>query len=292
MSSQSKIDEVVSAVGDLPAMPQIVTEVLHLTDDASVPMSEVSQIIEKDPALTAKLLKISNSPYYGMRQVVGTLKLALVILGTQEVRNIVMGVSVIDGLRDDKTEALLKSDNFWQHSVLVGGFAKRLGIHLELGLQGEDFISGLLHDIGKLVLLQQLYDKYEAVYRKARLLQVPLVQLEQETFGFDHADAAAALARHWNLPDTLADAIWCHHPREDRVLKAAKDPRLAALVRIANTATHEDLVAGTPEDLVCVNDEESWGIIEEMEDMTPFQRLEILRQFLDEWNQAPPLVLD
>lgn len=292
MSPQSNIDEVVASLGDLPAMPKVVAEVLRLTEDTTVPMSEVSQIIEKDPALTAKLLKISNSPYYGMRQVVGTLKLALVILGTQEVRNIVMGVAVIDGLRDSRTEELLKSDDFWKHSVLVGGFAKQLGNYLELGLQGEDFVSGLLHDIGKLVLLQQLYDEYEALYRKSRLLQLPLVELEREAFGFDHADAAAALARHWNLPETLADAVWCHHPREDRSLKAAKDPRLAALVRIANAAAHEDLSAGSPEDVACVNDEEAWGIVEEIEEMTPLQRLDVMREFMDEWNQAPPLVLD
>jgi HD-like signal output (HDOD) protein len=133
-------------------MPGVVAEVLRVTGDPDVAVGEVSSVIERDSALTAKLLKVSNSPYYGMNQVVGTLKLALVILGVREVRNIVLGISVVDSLKDSSTERLLDQLDFWDHSVKVAGFAKKLGTHLRLNLQGEDFIASRLHDIGKMVL--------------------------------------------------------------------------------------------------------------------------------------------
>ena len=82
-----EIEEIITKLGELPAMPLVVSEVLNRTEDPTISLSEVSEIIQQDPALTAKILKVSNSPYYGMRQVVGTLKLALVILGVREIQH-------------------------------------------------------------------------------------------------------------------------------------------------------------------------------------------------------------
>jgi len=110
MAIGSNIDKVVARIGDLPAMPDIVAKVMEITEDPGVAVSDVSELIEQDLSLTAKLLKVSNSSYYGMRQVVGTLKLALVILGVKEVRNIVLGISVLDTLRDSTTDRLLNRE--------------------------------------------------------------------------------------------------------------------------------------------------------------------------------------
>lgn len=254
---QQTLDRVISRIGDLPALPGIVSEVLNMTEDPMVAMSQISDSIQHDPALTAKILKVSNSSYYGMKQYVGTLKLALVILGVREIRNIVLGVSVFESLSDRKVDALV-ARNFWEHSVRAAGFSKKLGAALALGLQGEDFISGLLHDMGKLVLLRQSRLAYTRVFKASGGCSEPLCSLEINTFGFDHADAGAALAAYWNLPQTLADAIWCHHGSADRMIRNAKDPTLAALVRIANRAAREDFAeADAPPGLSCA-DEEAW----------------------------------
>jgi len=237
--SLARLDRVISCVGDLPALPDIVAQVLSITEDPSVAMSRISETVQRDPALTAKILKVSNSAYYGMRQYVGTLKLALVILGVREVRNIVLGISVFERLGDGRVDSLL-TRNLWHHSVRVGGLSKRLGTALAMGLEGEDFISGLLHDVGKIALIRQLGPGYMRIFKASGGNSEPLCMLEQETFGFDHADAAAALASHWNLPRTLGDSMCCHHASPDRPLADAKDPRLAALVRIANRAARED----------------------------------------------------
>lgn len=262
MEVDPKLSRVISRVGDLPAMPEVVSDVLQITDTPETDMGAVSDRVQRDPALTAKILKISNSPYYGLKQSVGTLKLALVILGVREVRNIVLGISMIDTLRGGSSDPLL-SRGFLKHAFNVGGTAKKIGSHLRLEFQGEDFISGLLHDIGKLVLWNCLADEYEAVYMEAESGEVSLVELEREAFGFDHTDAAAALATRWNLPEPLVDAVRMHHGSDRIKLSSATDPLLAAVVRLANIATHlaeqgDESGAGEPtqEEL------EAWQVLE------------------------------
>ncbi len=256
---QRTLQNVVSCVGDLPALPSVVAEVMKITDDPAAAMSHICECIQRDPALTAKILKISNSPYYGMKQYVGTLKLALVILGVREVRNIVLGVSVFESLCDKGVDSILRQD-FWDHSVRVAALSKMLGGALSLGFQGEDFISGLLHDVGKMVLLNQLGPAYRQIFRKTGGNGDKLALAELETFGFDHADAAAALSLHWNLPQTLTDTVGLHHKVADRVIGKAKDPKLAAIVRISNMAVREDF--STP-DVPCSSclDDEAWELL-------------------------------
>lgn len=294
MSSRISIDKIVATIGDLPAIPDVVAQVIELTDDPNIAVSEVSTLIERDPALTAKLLKVSNSSYYGMRQVVGTLKLALVILGVREVRNIVLGIAVIETLQHPSTERLLVREGLWDHCTRVASLAKRLGVHMELSLQGEDFIAGLLHDIGKLILWKELRDDYVAVYERAKKENKPLHELEYEQFGFDHADAAAAISEIWGLPDSLTNALACHHPRADRTLADSKDPRLCALVRIANLAAKDDFLSEDAGSGTCdsCNEEEAWGFLSQsFPANSPDDRFELLKTFAVDMKNTPELTL-
>ena len=292
MKSNKDLEKIIARIGDLPAIPKVVAQVMALTEKPGVPVSEVSAVIEQDMGLTAKLLKVSNSSYYGMRQVIGTLKLALVILGIKEVRNIVVGISVMDQLNDDTTSFLLEREGLWDHSALVASYSKKLGVHLELSLQGEDFIAGLLHDIGKLVLWKQMHDEYEDVYTAAVEQDVPLYELEHEVFGFDHADVASALAVNWGLPDSLTHALEAHHPRTDRVLSEMDNPALCAIVRIANLAAREEFsIENTdPENSSACTEEESWGILaEESPALSVQERYELLSKFESEMKGAQHL---
>lgn len=292
MTKKIRLDKVVTRIGDLPAIPGVVTEVMNLTSDPNASVSELSGLIERDPVLTAKLLKISNSAYYGMRQVVGTLKLALVILGAREVRSIVIGIAVLDTFRDEETEMLLGQHGLWQHSLLVAGMAKKLGAYLDLSLQGEGFIVGLLHDIGKLVLWKHLGAEYRELFERAQREAVPLHQLEQDVLGFNHADAAAALAEAWNLPETLTFAIGAHHTNNDRVQDEGPAPKLAALVRLANVAAHDDFENREAVELPSCTDERAWKALTRVGEALDIEtRKEVLWGFQEEMNKTPPLKL-
>jgi HD-like signal output (HDOD) protein len=285
------LGKIISRIGDLPAMPAVVAEVMALTANHEVPLSEVSRVIERDPILTVKLLKVGNSPYYGMRQVIGTLKLALVILGVREVRNIVVGVAVLDAVQDKDTEILLHQYGLWPHSLRVAALCKKLGAHAKGAFQGEDFIAGLLHDVGKMVLWRQLEGEYRDLYHAAKRSGKPLHEAEREKFGFDHADVIGALAAVWNLPESLRLAMLYHHDAPGRDLQNAKSPRLAALVRIANAAAHDDW-AGLGNDPAKLRScgEPSWRIIEGAEEgVSPIARYATLAGFVTEIERVPEL---
>ena len=197
MAEDAAVQRILARVGELPAMPDVVSEVLRLTDDASTDMAKVSETIQADPALTAKLLRVANSSYYGMKQYVGTLKLALVILGVREVRNIVLGISVFESLKGegDAAEAAM---HIWDRSLETGGVAKSLGTNMRLGLQGEEFISGLLSDVGRMVLIRELGKEYANLLKELRDKPIKLCQAELDEIGCTHADLAMALAASWS----------------------------------------------------------------------------------------------
>ncbi len=262
MSTSIDLEQIIERVGDLPAVPEVVAQVLTLTENVDVDLSAVADAIQRDPALSAKVLRISNSPYYGMRQYVGTLKLALVILGVREVRNIVLGICVFDTLRSKRTESLL-ADDFWKHSFMVAALSKKVGEHLRLALHGEDFITGLLHDIGKLVLMRQLEEEYAETYAAAEGAGEKLCAAEMEVLGFTHADAAAALATRWNFPRTLVDGLLLHHPKPDIALRDARDPQLAAVVRIANLAVRQAVKRSESSPQKAPENREAWEVLSE-----------------------------
>jgi len=264
-----RLQRITEKVGDLPAMPEIVAEVLQLIEDPSSALEQVSEAIERDPNLTAKVLKISNSAYYGMKQHVGTVKLATVILGLREIRNVVLGVSLFDALRHQRTGSLMAGE-FRVHSFLVAAIAKQLSKRLRLGFEGEAFIAGLLHDIGKMVLARHLGERYGSVLAAAGGYGEALCRAERDAFGFSHAEAAAVLAARWNLPATLIGALLLHHRGEGGPLLEAKDPKLAAVVRIADLAARDNLGAvNGPATANAASDEEGWGPLMDVPDAIP-----------------------
>jgi HD-like signal output (HDOD) protein len=283
------VEAVIECVGELPALPSVVAEVLQITGDPAAAVSQISDHVQRDPALTAKILKVSNSAYYGMKQHVGSLKLALVILGVREVRNIVLGISILEQLQDEDMQNSSVMKDFWNHSVRVAALTKRLGAAFALGLQGEDFTSGLLHDMGKMVLFRQLGPSYQQVFLTSGGIGATLCELENASFGFDHGDAAAALAIHWNLPSSLVDSLWCHHPAAHRPLADANNPRLAASVCIANLAARDDFSQPAEQCASCTM-EDAWGILGAAKAPANIpQRKELLAGFCEQLNQSPLL---
>lgn len=283
------IDHIISQLGDLPALPTVVTEVLRLTDDPGSATTDVSDAIQADPALTAKVLRVSNSSYYGMKQYVGTLKLALVILGVREVRNIVLGISVFETLSDGNND-LAVAKKIWTDSLRVAGMSRKLATNMGLGLQGEEFIAGLLSDIGKMGLLRILGNKYYQLYEALGEKTMLLCSAEDKALGYTNADVAKALSILWNLPQTLADALWLQYPVDGRSLSGAKDPMLAAVVRIAKMASQPHDGGGVPD--AALDDFEAWDLLSKCKNPIPKdQRLIVLTDYLDELNSAAAISL-
>lgn len=283
------IEKVLSELGELPAMPEVVADALHLLEDPTVDTTKISAVIERDPALAARVLRMSNSPYYGMKRQVGSIKLAIVVLGMREVKNILMGMAALETVRGDGALSPL-GYSIWQHSLIVAGLCKKLGTELRLGLQGEDFVAGLLHDIGKLMLLNRMGNGYRGLYMKAQSEQRPLFELEQESYGFTHADVAGSLVLRWQLPHTIADALWYHHATPVMDLHSAQDPSLAALVRVSNLAAHDDFSDDTGKPNRACSDKDAWKELDSSPEPIPEpDRVERLGPFKLEFESMPVL---
>lgn len=291
MAKGQELERVIGLVGELPAMPAVVSEVLRLTDDPKAEMGRVGQVIESDPAMTAKILKVSNSSYYGMKQFVGTLKLALVILGVREVRNIVLGISVFDLFKDGKTDAKL-AQAVWDESLRLAGLSKKISAGLNLGLQGEEFITGLLANIGQMVMLKINGKVYADMLQDLGSEPAALCTAEVEAFGYTHAEVASALASHWSLPQAMADALWCQYPDATRPVSGTSEPKLTAVLRISRAALRDDFDSAdsTPHSL---RDEEAWAVLtaHARNPVAPDLRRPTLTGFLHELDKAPQVPL-
>lgn len=274
MIDDACIARIVSRIGDLPAMPRAVSEVLDITGNPNASMAEVSAVVESDPGMTAKILRISNSSYYGMRQHVGTLKLALVLLGVREVRNIVLGVSVFDALREGVEGQALQT--IWTNGLRTAALVKLIGREMAVAMQGEEFVAGLLSNIGKLVLYREYGSRYMPIHREYERDWRALLAAEKNLAGCTHADIGAALVLRWNLPRSLADALWLQYLDPERALNRAADPELAALLRISKLALMDDF--SDEKELACLADTEAWAALDKVVNPIPGPRRRALME--------------
>lgn len=217
------------SVRSLPPLPAAVQRLLALARDAETDFAEISRVIESDQTLTARTLRAANSAFYGVPRRVETVRQATVLLGSDTIVNLALSVSVL-GLQDDIARQWpLDPEAFWRHSLAVATTARQLAKVLNYEDADGAFVAGLLHDIGKLVMLNHFGEVYGQVLLAAQDGTKPLHELEQEILEIDHAAVGQALCLHWNLPAILTRAVAEHHDHEAPVSQAIPD-----LVRDAN----------------------------------------------------------
>ena len=221
-------DSILESVHSLPPLPAAVNRLLVLTCDPDADFRQIIRVIESDQTLTARTLRTANSSLYSVPRRIQTVQQAVTLLGQSAITNMALGISVVSAQAGMK-EWPVDSDAFARHSIAVALLARTLAERLRLPQPEEAFVAGLLHDIGKLALLNHSGGLYVDLLRTARRGQQPLHQLERDVFKTDHGAVGAALCAHWNIPDSLAHAVAAHHA------EACPDPdTVAAVVRDAN----------------------------------------------------------
>jgi putative nucleotidyltransferase with HDIG domain len=233
---------------NLPTIPVVLARVLQLVDADKANGKELIEVIEHDQALTAKILRLANSAFFGQSRRVATIQRAVVLLGFTTVRNLALGVKVWDVLGAGIARS--RVDELWSHAVAVGLATRSLAGRLRAGDPEEGFTAGLLHDVGRLVLAMRFRDEYWRVVGGAGEVQ-PIHEQEAATFGVDHAEVAGWMLEAWSLPPTIVDAVRLHHAPETGTgiggLLAVTD-RLVAWTDLASGTTRPEadaLLAGT-----------------------------------------------
>ena len=218
-------------VTDLPTLPVVFQELFSRMQDPDTQVSELAEIITRDQALTLKILKLVNSAFYGRPAQISTISRAVIILGLQAVRSAALAISVFERFKGlDSGGNTFSLDGFWRHSIGVSCVAKQASIVLKVGEPENAFVAGLLHDIGKLVMLQHFPEDVEDLTRAATEHHLTWRTGEEMLFPISHDTIGRALFRAWNFPAGVVEAVAYHHKPES----ASRHAELAALIHLAD----------------------------------------------------------
>ena len=237
--------ELIANLGDLPPLPAVAAQVLRLAADPDSSSEDLQKVIATDQALTTQILKISNSAMFGMMREVKTLSQAIMTLGFSTIKSVVIASSAKNLYA--RGSVGLQERLLWEHSLVTALSSRAFAKSLRFPRVEEAFLAGLMHDIGKSVMGLKFPDRYGTMIRQVYNQEADGLELELETFGFDHCMVGEALLRAWNLAESLADAVrWHHHPAE-----APDNTRnLAAIVALGNhLALKRGVGMGKPESL-------------------------------------------
>jgi putative nucleotidyltransferase with HDIG domain len=206
-----------AAVERMPAFPRSVQKILELTRNINCLPKEVVAVIEMDPVMTVKILKVINSAYYSLPSRITSVGQSVVYLGINTIKNLSLGFAAV-GILPRMNAAGFDVQRYLLHSLVVAGTARQLALHSARGEvdPGDCYIAGLLHDFGKIVFAQFLTAEFHDALRYSAEHGVPLHEAEQAVIGVDHGLAGALLARRWTFSAELVDCIRDHHdPRAE-----------------------------------------------------------------------------
>jgi putative nucleotidyltransferase with HDIG domain len=221
--SRKLIDQVINQIEHLPTLPQVVTNLLAMTDSPNVDAVKLSKAM--DQSLAAKVLKMANSAYYGKRRV-NSIPHGIVIIGFDAVKEIILTTSLFHTFHEAQDVQALQP--LWQHSLECAVIAKRLAWIYRYEAMDEAYFAGLIHDIGKLIIQQYFPDSYQQI-ENATEAGVDNLEAEKEILGITHAEIGGKMAQRWDFPAPLVDAVTHHHDQNWKI-----NPRLGMILHYAD----------------------------------------------------------
>jgi HD-like signal output (HDOD) protein len=226
----------------LPTIPMTAQEVLKLAGDEMASVVTLGEIIDRDVSISAKILNVANSAYFGFSANVKTVNEAILRIGFLNVKNIAFGLSLMSVFNDGTGKKIMDYERIFEHSANVGVVSKLLSKEIKAGISEDIFVNGLLHDIGFLALCHYFLEEYDNVmYDFHRYDTKSLIDAEQDILGFTHADMGSWLTEKWQLDKTFVDTVRYHHVPS----RATSNSDYAALVHLADYLTSENILSVT-----------------------------------------------
>lgn len=219
----AELQQALDSLGSLPTLPGVVRLLTSMVDDDKTSAADLGAVISRDQVLSAKLLRLVNSPIYGFPGRISSVKQALVLLGFNVVKGLVLGTAVFDQLA-----ANLRG--LWNHSLGAAIISRRIAKARGMPDAEEVMVAGLLHDLGKVVLSHVAPEAAEAAATTARLKRIHIAEAERKVIGLDHCEIAARVVKQWHLPQRLGDVLVHHHAP----MHAEHNQTAAAIVHVAD----------------------------------------------------------
>ena len=235
-------EELIQGLDDLPSLPAVVMELLGSIDQEDADISVLARKVSSDQALTAKTLRLANSSAFGLVKST-TIQQAMTYLGFQATRNLILAAAMTGCFPSGRCPSF-DDKAFWRLSIATAACARVLARHMHFN-QDVAFTAGLLHGIGRLVLVTRFPERYQAVLSLRDKRDCELAEAERALMGLDHVDAGVALAEHWHFSDTMRQAIAFY-----RLPEAPGAGFLATIVHVAGAVVQALDLAGNPDELV------------------------------------------
>ncbi len=227
--------EILGRADTIPPLPEVVTEVLRLLDEKEVSLEDFEAVLQADTALVAKMLRIANSPFYGLMRQLTCVKDAIMVLGFRGLRSLVLAVGTSRFLSRDFSLYGHDGKGLWLHSLSAAAASRQLAIHLgkDERVRSEAFVSGLLHDVGK-VFLATFLAELGADFRSVS--EAKLVEAERKTLHIDHEEAGQIVIDRWSLDQVFSDVVRHHHAEATLGLEQQE---LTSIVQAADALSSE-----------------------------------------------------
>ncbi len=212
-------EQIVARVNDLPSLSVVVTQIMELINNDKSSASNFERFLRQDQGLAARLLRIVNSSFFGLRNKISSIPQAIVLVGYNSLKNLVLAASASKLMQGAFPEYGFMEKGLWQHSFMCATWSKKIALDLGIDSQSAEelFVAGLLHDVGKLVLAKYLKDCKE-MYAQIIASDGNLEDAEETLFGITHAEIGAKVAEKWNFSQELSDIIRYHHTIDDTTL--------------------------------------------------------------------------
>ncbi len=227
----SRIEEILNIANHVPPFPKVALQVMKMLDNPEVKAKDLAEVIQYDAVITANLLKTCNAAYFGLTRKVSSLDEALVVLGQDILKDIIMASSSAKFYKGDAGGGYsLEQGDLWKHSVATAVMAKLLSSHFNEVDPGVAFTAGLLHDIGKRFLSSFVAEDFQEIVDLAHGGESSFIEAEKEIIGMNHAELGGLILEKWDFADDLRLAVKQHHDTD-----AVDKDQLTALVAISNT---------------------------------------------------------
>jgi len=237
LDAQQIVTKALAKIGEIATLPEVTLRIINVIEDPKSTARDLHAIIKKDPPLTAKILKVVNSAFYGLPGQVGSVERAIVLLGLRAIKNIAVATSVTRLFNGARSVSGFDPKELWRHCLAVGVASHLIFQKKNRGLAEEAFLAGLIHDIGIIVAFQAFADRFAEVLARVGAGNTSWCQAETDVFGVDHEMLGTGLAVKWKFPMGLRAAIGYHHAPE-RV--SEENRNMACAVHLADVIACKD----------------------------------------------------